>query len=91
MYATYADIDPQNHPNVGMYGIHGVSGAWKCSSDLFGLRISWPFWAGAMLHVPGSARTPLPPASADPFRSCRPLPLELGILFVIWLFEISAG
>ena len=26
MYAIYAYIDPQNHPNVGRYGIHGVSG-----------------------------------------------------------------
>ena len=26
MYAIYADIDLQNHPNVGIYGIHGVSG-----------------------------------------------------------------
>ena len=30
MYAMYAYIDPQNHPNVGIYiyiyGIHGVSG-----------------------------------------------------------------
>ena len=24
--AIYAYIDPQNHPNVGRYGIHGVSG-----------------------------------------------------------------
>ena len=26
MYAIYAYIDPQNHPNVSIYGIHGVSG-----------------------------------------------------------------
>ena len=26
MYAIYAYIDPQNHPNVGIYAIHGVSG-----------------------------------------------------------------
>ena len=26
MYAIYAYIDPQNHPNVGKYTIHGVSG-----------------------------------------------------------------
>ena len=25
MYAIYAYIDPQKHPNVGIYGIHGVS------------------------------------------------------------------
>ena len=25
MYAIYAYIDSQNHPNVGIYGIHGVS------------------------------------------------------------------
>ena len=24
--AIYANIDPPNHPNVGIYGIHGVSG-----------------------------------------------------------------
>ena len=24
--AIYAYIDPSNHPNVGIYGIHGVSG-----------------------------------------------------------------
>ena len=28
MYAIYAYIDPQNHPNVGIYGIHGVSGIY---------------------------------------------------------------
>ena len=26
MYAIYAYIDPPNHPNVGIYDIHGVSG-----------------------------------------------------------------
>ena len=26
MSAIQAYIDPQNHPNVGIYGIHGVSG-----------------------------------------------------------------
>ena len=26
MYAIYAYIDPQNRPNVGIYGTHGVSG-----------------------------------------------------------------
>ena len=26
MYGIYAYIDPPNHPNVGIYGIHGVSG-----------------------------------------------------------------
>ena len=26
MYAIYAYIDPSNHPNVGIYGIHGVFG-----------------------------------------------------------------
>ena len=26
MYAIYAYIDPSNHPNVGKYDIHGVSG-----------------------------------------------------------------
>ena len=26
MYAIYAYIDPPNHPNVGIYAIHGVSG-----------------------------------------------------------------
>ena len=25
MYAMYAYIDPSNHPNVGIYGIHGVA------------------------------------------------------------------
>ena len=30
MYAIYAYIDPQNHPNVGVYGIHGVSGICQC-------------------------------------------------------------
>ena len=28
MYAIYAYIDPQNHPNVGKYTIHGVSGLY---------------------------------------------------------------
>ena len=27
MYGIYAYIDPQNHPNVGIYGMHGVSGS----------------------------------------------------------------
>ena len=31
MYAIYAYIDPQNHPNVGIYDRHGVSG--------FGLQV----------------------------------------------------
>ena len=26
MYAIYAYIDPPNHPNLGIYAIHGVSG-----------------------------------------------------------------
>ena len=26
MYAIYGYIDPPNHPNVGIYGIHGESG-----------------------------------------------------------------
>ena len=26
MGLAYAYIDPPNHPNVGKYGIHGVSG-----------------------------------------------------------------
>ena len=26
MYGIYAYIDPPNHPNVGIYDIHGVSG-----------------------------------------------------------------
>ena len=26
MYAINTYIDPSNHPNVGIYGIHGVSG-----------------------------------------------------------------
>ena len=29
MYAIYAHIDPQNHSNVGIYGIHGASGKVK--------------------------------------------------------------
>ena len=28
MYAICAYIDPANHPDVGIYGIHGVSGNW---------------------------------------------------------------
>ena len=27
MYAINAYIDPENHPNVGIYGIHGVYGS----------------------------------------------------------------
>ena len=26
MYGIYAYIDPSNHPNVDIYGIHGASG-----------------------------------------------------------------
>ena len=29
MYAIYAYIDPPNHPNVGKYAIHGVSGIYS--------------------------------------------------------------
>ena len=29
MYAIYTYIDPQNHPNVGKYAKHGVSGIVK--------------------------------------------------------------
>ena len=28
-HSIYAYIDPQNHPNVGKYAIHGVSGPWR--------------------------------------------------------------
>ena len=31
----YAYIDPQNHPNVGMYAIHGVSGIVVICSNAF--------------------------------------------------------
>ena len=33
MYAVYAYIDPSNHPNVGIYAIHGVFGNefFQCS------------------------------------------------------------
>ena len=30
MYGIYAYIDPPNHPNVGIYGIHGASGNDQC-------------------------------------------------------------
>ena len=33
MYAIYAYIDPPNHPNVGIYGIHGASGIGSYLSD----------------------------------------------------------
>ena len=36
MYAIYAYIDPSNHPNVGIYGIHGVSGKGTCTRLKFG-------------------------------------------------------
>ena len=29
MYAIYAYIDPPNHPNVGIYGIHGAFGVLR--------------------------------------------------------------
>ena len=31
MYGIYAYIDPPNHPNVGIYGIHGASGYYHIS------------------------------------------------------------
>ena len=34
MYAVYAYIDPSNHPNVGIYTIHGVSGYDICCSHV---------------------------------------------------------
>ena len=33
MYAIYAYIDPSNHPNVGIYGIHGVSGIYNTKQN----------------------------------------------------------
>ena len=52
MYAIYTYIDPSNHPNVGIYGIHGVfgnesgneqHGATKIifETDLGKRRVSW--------------------------------------------------
>ena len=42
MYAIYTYIDPSNHPNVGICGIHGVSGN---NMGTFG-RSFFPFAAG---------------------------------------------
>ena len=38
MYAIYAYIDPSNHPNVGIYTIHGAFGYYRpiVRHDLFG-------------------------------------------------------
>ena len=35
MYAIYAYIDPPNHPNVGIYGIHGAFGIGRSLKDLW--------------------------------------------------------
>ena len=32
MYGIYAYINPPNHPNVGIYGIHGASGFTQSKS-----------------------------------------------------------
>ena len=33
MYAIYAYIDPSNHPNVGIYTIHGASGSGESDTS----------------------------------------------------------
>ena len=34
MYAIYDYIDPRNHPNVGIYGIHGVFEIYVCGQTI---------------------------------------------------------
>ena len=50
MYAIYAYIDPPNHPNVGIYGIHGVFGFMfrKLSEPVWILK---PFWFGCIPNL----------------------------------------
>ena len=63
MYAIYAYIDPSNHPNVGIYGIHGVYG----KEHLLGSAPHLP-------PAPGLAPFSLSPTSARLFS-----PPRLGI------------
>ena len=64
--AIYAYIDPQNHPNVGIYGIHGVSGnriggffPEKLSTQLSpSCFSSWSHDWWSSLHSHAAARCP---------------------------------
>ena len=56
MYAIYAYIDPQNHPNVGIYGIHGVSG----------IRKGFAQFGTINPILPKAVRPPVAPTSTEP-------------------------
>ena len=82
MYAIYAHIDPPNHPNVGKYGIHGVSG--NCFSGMCSLgrprrRAAGP--GAAALggdHVRGDVGVATPPRAADGRSADRPAGVGLA-------------
>ena len=52
MSVIYAYIDPSNHPNVGKYTIHGVSG--KCFLRFFGRP--WALQTNRSYHARGAVR-----------------------------------
>ena len=72
MYAIYAYIDPQNHPNVGIHGIHGVSGTYIIGLVENGVPC-WPYcwpcwpwnctWSTYLEHL-GTFSSPCPNASS---------------------------
>ena len=65
MYAIYAYIDPPNHPNVGIYSIHGASGYYTRGS-WHGYERSDRTLLGVMtqtrlMGLPGRTAAPLTP------------------------------
>ena len=64
MEYIYAYIDPPNHPNVGIYGIHGVSGMdiRRCRIEFLGfrkhLRVSAHLRIAASEWIPWTHRRP---------------------------------
>ena len=81
MYAIYVYIDPPNHPNVGIYGIHGVSGIY----------VNFEGPPQTMPHVLlkarcfGSQRPPKTPYQA------LPGPFVRWLLDTPWRVRVSTG
>ena len=84
MYAIYAYIDPPNHPNVGKYAIHGVSGngsglgSGRCGHKNLGFRSTRPPFHGCPAWTTARTREPLvePTSNGIRVRLDRRLGLE---------------
>ena len=77
MYPIYAYIDPPNHPNVDIYGIHGVFGI-RCANFLDKVQ-TWEGGDASRRAVLGRAgRAVLASATATPWRSMAPPLTERG-------------